>query len=407
MTLEDFEKSLTDANKRAEQDRSVNEVDRRHRKHHHHHHHKRKHDHEGKEDERGHKRSRRSEEHDSRVLVGNKSGHHDGNKLPEHAHNLKRDSWMESPSALDVDYVQNGMKDRSELCERQPSKSNSKFTIDENEFNKHHTENLAEEQDIPKDTVEEPAHHDVDYVFGDIGSQWRMTKLKGVYLQAEETGRTVEDVAADVYGDIRSFDDAREEQVELERRDTYGPGYAGKLKPTGELFQERRMDKGVRRTSSPSAREKTTGITEHFRKTNAKQSLPTSVPLDHTALNRLKAQMMKAKLRGSADISRLEAEYDTALAASAKMGEVGTMVLGTMDSRMLAGGRKGEVKLVDNRRGRERGLVEENEDMTIEEMVREERRTRHKAGEEGQQFAERIARDGKFNVSLSLTCILG
>jgi len=75
------------------------------------------------------------------------------------------------------------------------------------------------------------------------------------------------------------------------------------------------------------------------------------------------------------------------------------VVLGKMENRMLAGTR-GEVKAIDNKRGRERGLVEENEDMSIEDMVREERRTRGQAGGEGQRFAERIAKDVKFDNGL-------
>jgi hypothetical protein len=63
-------------------------------------------------------------------------------------------------------------------------------------------------------------------------------------------------------------------------------------------------------------------------------------------------------------------------------------------------GTRGEVKAIENKRGRERGLVEENEDMSIEDMVREERRTRGQAGGEGMKAAERIAKDAKFDDDL-------
>jgi hypothetical protein len=81
------------------------------------------------------------------------------------------------------------------------------------------------------------------------------------------------------------------------------------------------------------------------------------------------------------------------------------IVLGVMDNRMLAGGERREVKPIESKRGRERGLVEENEDMTIEDMVRDERRTRGQAGGEGLHFAERISRDSKFTVS-TIRCLL-
>ncbi|KAK6836606.1 Pre-mRNA-splicing factor [Apiospora arundinis] len=70
-----------------------------------------------------------------------------------------------------------------------------------------------------------------------------------------------------------------------------------------------------------------------------------------------------------------------------------------MDNRMLAGTRA-EAKAIDTKRGRERGLVEENTEMTIEDMVREERRTRGQTGGEGLRLAERIAKDGKFDNDL-------
>lgn len=42
--------------------------------------------------------------------------------------------------------------------------------------------------------------------------------------------------------------------------------------------------------------------------------------------------------------------------------------------------------------------MEENEDMSIEDMVKQERRTRNQVGGDGQRFAERIAKDPKFDV---------
>jgi hypothetical protein len=154
-----------------------------------------------------------------------------------------------------------------------------------------------------------------------------MIKLKAVYREAQESGASVEEIAIQRFGNLRYFDDAREEEIELDRRETYGKDYVGKVKPSGEQFN----------------------------------------------------------IAAASFVSRPQSDV---------------VILGTMENRMLAGGRKGEVKAVDNKRGRERGLVEENEDMSIEDMVREERRTRGQVGGEGQRFAERIAKDGKFDASL-------
>ncbi|KAG7106313.1 Pre-mRNA-splicing factor cwf19 like protein [Verticillium longisporum] len=120
--------------------------------------------------------------------------------------------------------------------------------------------------------------------------------------------------------------------------------------------------------------------------------------MDQTTLNRLRAQMVKAKLMRAPNAAQLESEYNAAAASFATKGPQ-SVTLGAQDNRMLAGSR-GEVKAVETKRGRERGNVEANDDMTIEDMVREERRTRGQAGGEGARLAERIAKDGKFDDDL-------
>lgn len=436
MTLEDFEKSLAEdkvvVHKSGEADSAGPKRKRGH--HHHHHHHPPKRRHHGErsdEDKNAPKRSRHSEkdngEHREQALrrhgrrnhsaspsrtkeeenewvekgVKTASQMEEGNSKPrKDSGGLKRDAWMEAPSALDVDYTQKGVRKPVETSTSKSMRPDFELKIHENELNKHHLQNLAEGKDVT-DLEDEPAQHEVDYTFGDVGAQWRMTKLKAVHREAEESGREVDEVALERYGDLRAFDDAREEQTELERRDTYGQGYVGKEKPSGELFQERKMDLGLRRDTTKEADEEDDATLPQGEVVDTGTASAQTVPLDHTALNRLKAQMMKAKLRGSSDAAQLEAEYNIAMSSFANRKEPEVVVLGAMESRMLAGSRKGEVKAVDNRRGRERGLVEENEDMSVEDMVREEKRTKGQAGGDGQRFAERIAKDAKFDVRLT------
>ena len=423
MTLEDFEKSLNQE-KEAVSQHEFNHKCKKERSHHshHQHHHRSKDDHRHKrrryfddEDDSRHenRRERRvneaqgTEKQNTRLL---KDGRLEkdtqivgtlGDTAPNLGSNeyLQRDAWMEVPSALDIDYTQKGAKKPSEQTTTKSSKVDFELKIHNNELNKHHLKNLAERSDDIEGISELESGHKVDYHFGDAGSQWRMTKLKGVYRRAEETGRSVEDVAEEQYGDLRGFDDAREEQIELDRRDTYGAGYVGKEKPSGELLEERRLDLGLRRKRSPSEQHGT-DVEAVSQQMETKEPPTRTVLMDQTALNRLKAQMLKAKVRGSSDASKLEAEYNDAMASFAKHKEPEVVVLGSMENRMLAGSRSGEVKNIDNKRGRERGLVEENEDMSIEDMVKQERRTRHQAGGDGQRFAERIAKDAKFDNDL-------
>lgn len=306
--------------------------------------------------------------------------------------NVQRDDWMQAPSSMDVDYVQRRKREEKTTYVAASAEKQHALKIHKAELN-HHLADLKEETT----TSQDPAQREVDYMFGDSGSQWRMTKLKGIYRAAEETGRTVEDVALEKYGDLRDFDEAREEATELDRRTMYGDDYVGKEKPSGELYEERRLDAGLHRSS---------------RKDHEKEDLPqgesvsnprpttTTVALSRTELNKLKAQMMKAKMKKSPDAARLEAEYNAAIAGSSGSTDRDVVVLNAMDNRMLAGGRQGEVISLENKRGVERGLVKENEHMSIEDMVRQERRT--KGQNEGLILAEKIGKDAKFDVSLQI-----
>lgn len=427
--LDDFEKQL--AAERAERDRAAQKDEKRPRKHRHRdddrdrddrrsrrdrdgdssrsHRHRR--DREDDKDDEGHrqKRSRRSNDEEGRSSHGHRSRDENGSRkkgedstseeaeflktrdpknllpLPDEEKTpvLERDSWMTTPSALDIDYIHRPNKDKEP-----PPKVEPKRVL-------HHRELNRGLEEVPTAEslggVEEPTERGVSYTIGDEGSQWRMTKLKSVYTIAEQTGRPVDEVAVERFGSLEDFDDAREEKVELERRTVYGPGYSGKERPSGELFRERRTK------ASPSPEQ----LDEPEQGVIIEDQIQPVARLDQTSLNRLRAQMMKAKLRNAPDAAKLEAEYNAA-ASSFSAGlntSTNPVVLDATHNRMLAGVR-GEVKTVDNKRGRERGLVVENDDMSLDDMVREERRTRGAAGGEGQRLAERIAKDAKFDDDL-------
>ncbi|PIG88858.1 pre-mRNA-splicing factor cwf19 [Aspergillus arachidicola] len=430
MTLEDFEKSLAeDQEKRREKSDKERHRHRdrdrsRDRSRHHRHHHHRRHSSRSREresdryrdsrhrdeDRHHHKRSRHSTDHGDDRGHAHKRRHRDESKdneasaakevIQEEPSRLKRDAWMEAPSALDIDYVHR--RDTTRLEEEpKPTMLQADFElkIHGRELNQH-LHDLKDGKAL-EEIQEEPAQHDVDYTFGDSGSQWRMTKLNAVYREAEESGKPVEEIAIERFGDLRSFDDAREEEAELDRRERYGEGYVGKEKPSGELFQERKLQEGVHRDTHEHIRNPEQELEAHGQGKPIATEPPqnTTQPLDLTALNRLKAQMMKAKLKGSPDAGELEERYNAAAAAMANRKDPGVVVLGVQQNRMLAG-KRNEVKTVDTKRGRERGQVEENEDMSIEDMLREERRTRDQLGGEGKRLAERIAKDAKFENDL-------
>ncbi|KAH8697560.1 putative cell cycle control protein [Talaromyces proteolyticus] len=422
MTLEDFEKSLAESRSQRHSESHTDKDRSRHHRHRHHHHHhsssvsrERRHDRDRhREDSNGHrhKRSRRDDNGEERESIHKRRHRQDSihdRDLPNIdaddtstkniESSLKRDSWMEAPSSLDVDYVQRPSKRPEADPEPKMLKADFDLKIHKKELNEH----LRDLRDgkVTEQVETEPAQHEVDYTFGDAGSQWRMTKLRAVYREAEESSRKVEEVAIERFGDLRSFDDAREEEIEMDRRERYGESYVGKIKPSGELFQERKLDQGVHRSLEPQKYQLAeSGSQEQGKSLDTVHPTGATQHLDATALNRLRAKMMKAKLKGSSEAAELEEQYNTAAALMANRKEGDVVVLGVMENRMLAGGSRAEVKPVDNRRGRERGQVQENNDMSIEDMVREERRNRGQAGGEALRFAERIAKDAKFDNDL-------
>ena len=406
--LDEFEKSLAEESKtreKSEKHRSRDqEGQRKHRHHHKSSHHRSRDDDYGDQDGHRHKRSRHSNNSERCEERSRMSKHaktldsHEDLPLPDNEEPKDdkpkpvRDSWMTAPSALDIDYKQRRAK---KLEDKSPTRPDYDLRIHKNELN-HHLQDLADGKKLD-DIESEEAQHDVSYKFGDSGAQWRMTKLKAVYKLAEQGGRPLEEIALERFGDLRDFDDAREEKIELDRRRLYGEGYVGKETPSGELFQERKMEAGIRRSAKLPPEVDDLELPQG--EVMEERAVQTTSMADPTVLNRMKAQLMKAKLRNSPEVSKLEADYNETMATYSNNSQPSLVILGKMDNRLLAGSR-GEVKPVDNKRGRERGLVKENEDMTIEDMVREERRTGGQAGGESMKAAERIARDGKFDDDL-------
>lgn len=411
MSLEDFEKELA-AEKEAEKTRerhrerhSHRDKDERRRHHHHRSHRDREHD---KDEHRSKRRRHDSDERDE------KSSHrHHRRRSSTTKENIsdteattrpapvKRDSWMEAPSGVGIDYVQRKRKEPSPV--KQGSLGQDfEMKLHDKELN-HHLRDLQNGK-VKEDLEKNDAEHVVDYTFGDSGSSWRMTKLKGVYRQAKESGRKVEDVALERYGSLRDFDDAREEEIELDRRDTYGKDYVGKEKPNGDLFQERKLDSDVRNQHQSTRAGDADDLDDEF--DSIANSIPVPAPMapsqprqDQTSINKLKAQLMKAELRKDPKAAGIREQYEAAVAAS-QTSDPTVVQISAMDNRMLSSAPRNEVKSVANRRGRERGNVEENEEMTIEDMVAEERRTKTESGGESKRFAERIAKDAKFTNDL-------
>lgn len=124
--------------------------------------------------------------------------------------------------------------------------------------------------------------YEVNYEFGDAGSNWRMMKLRKLYRESKETGKPEDIIALERYGTLLDFDIAREEEKELKDRETYS--HVPKYKPTGFFYHQREF------------------ATDESEKPLAKVEKAVD-------LNQLKAKMLKAKLQKSPEYDMLLAQY--------------------------------------------------------------------------------------------------
>ena len=301
---------------------------------------------------------------------------------------LKRDSWMIQSEQDAFQFTQSRATKQPGTTHIATTRPDYKPIIHKNELNTQFKEGKLIDEYMAEGAP--------TYTFGDSGSNWRMMKLKRVYEIAEETGESVEKVALERFGNLKSFDEAREERQELDRRQMYGKDRPdAKDRPTGELYATRLKD--------VSGNKKERGASQHSLLQG--QRVPdgphttTTKTLDQTTLNRMQATLLKAQLKKDPKATEMENEYNAALAQFASQKEPEVIVLSAMDSRHGIGGR-GEVKEIT--KGKRKGQLEDNDEMTIEDMLREEKRTKGQThGGEGRMFAERIAKDSKFDASHS------
>lgn len=301
---------------------------------------------------------------------------------------LKRDTWMVQAQQEAFEFTQRGTAKQPEPSHKEATKPDYAPIFHKMELN----------TQLGKSLDEYKSDDTSAYTFGDSGSNWRMMKLKRVYEVAEETGKGVEEVALERFGDLKSFDEAREERQELDRRQMYGNDRPdSKDRPTGYLhasrireLQERERLRRARKPSPPQGQRLPDG-----------PHTTTTKVLDQSTLNRMQAALLKAQLRGDPKSAEMEKEYNAALAQFANQKEPEVVVLSAMDSRMLAHGIGGRGEVKEIIKGKRKGQLEDNDDMSLEDMLREEKRTKGQVrGGEGRMFAEQIAKDAKFDDNL-------
>ena len=215
------------------------------------------------------------------------------------------------------------------------------------------------------------------WTIGDAGSSWRMMKLKNLYAAAKDSMRPVEDVAIERMGSLQAFDEAREEEMELERRnrDRRGEGIM-KVKVTGELYAQRlaKEKKHPRRNGVTASKE--IPLEPH--------SIPvatTDPPVTQTDLNKLQAAILRAEMMSSPDLEKLRQEYSALVDKfNTQPSQPEIIQLPSSHSQLVA------------HISREHSLS--SNEMTIEDMVKEERATKRSSN------VERIVRDRQYRNDL-------
>jgi len=231
-----------------------------------------------------------------------------------------------------------------------------------------------------------------NYIIGDDGSSWRMMKLKNIYKAAKESMRPVEEIALDRLGSLQAFDEAREEEQELERRkrDFRGDGVK-KVKITGELWFARLEKEETKRRRQENQKKKELELypPQKPSKVTASTNLETtpgitdnpSPLITQSDLNKLQAELLRAEMISSANIPALQKQYSNLVEKfNTQSSTPEIVVLPTSHSALLP--------------HLSREASKSETEMTIEDMVREERSTKRL------QTVDRIARDRKFKDDL-------
>ena len=211
-----------------------------------------------------------------------------------------------------------------------------------------------------------------NYTIGDSGSSWRMMKLKNLYAAAKESMRPVEELAIERMGSLQAYDDAREEEMELERRKRdYRNEGVMKVKVTGELYRQRLANE----------KKKTLPQKRHLQATQPLNITSNEPPITQSDLNKLQATLLRAQMTSSLEAPKLAAEYDAAVKRFNNQESLTTVVnLPAAHSKLVP--------------HLSREASKSSMDMTIEDMVKEERASKRFA------TVDRIARDRGFKNDL-------
>ncbi|KAI7858632.1 CwfJ C-terminus 1-domain-containing protein-like protein [Circinella umbellata] len=282
--------------------------------------------------------------------------------------------------------------------------------------------------------------------FGDAGSKWRMTKLKRVMEQAEDEERTVEEVGIERYGSLEKLNEALAERDFLDgknrsrsssRRDSPSSSTSkrtiyAQTDTTSKSFQRPEP----RRSNNDN--NKSTSLDEFGREVKRrKKSGDTSSPLIITQhqmpaafssaepiltrdqLNKLNAEVLKAKLMGKDNAEELEKEYEKQriLFEAQETDGKSVKILPTVDSegrfydyaltndKTISSDRKGKNKerfqhTHDPKTGERLRYGTTDDTMSLMDMVRQEKAGSRTTSNMDLEFANKIMTDSSYENNL-------
>ena len=365
------------------------ERDREHSHHRHRHRHR-----DNDNDERHHRKKRRREDDEDRERSHRHRSHHrshksrdreesrenksiepmdeDGKEDKDEESKIERGSWLTGGSGDKSDPFDSflgGQRKKKKTVEKPKPEG---LALSSREIN---TSLLNPPSPSPDPAEEEEEKYTPPaYTIGDAGSSWRMMKLKNLRAAAKDAMRPIEEVAVERMGSLRAYDEAREEEKELERRnlDRKGQGVM-KVKVTGELYLQR-----LAKQQQKAQREQ-----ERNRPQNPITTTTTTgdKPITQSDLNKLRATLLRAEMTNSPAVASLAQEY------AAAVEKFNTQPTAT---EIIALPSSHSTLLPHLSREQSKSSV----DLTIEDMVKEERASKRT------HTVDRIARDRRFKDDL-------
>jgi Protein similar to CwfJ C-terminus 1 len=205
---------------------------------------------------------------------------------------MQRDEWMKSEF------------DIFKSSERGPNKSEIKKK-----------EENAKRQEIQEQRQVKMVDKKSSTSWGDKGSNWRMIKLKRVYEIAAEEKRPLEQVAIDRYGSLEDFQDAINERDYLDSKmDKSGQSSASSSSYRAPVrksqFKAPESKSSLRQESKKPNDTVVAEVKKQQEKRKTVKLVAKTPVLSTDELNKLSAQVIKAKLMKKSNLDKLEEEFE-------------------------------------------------------------------------------------------------